>query len=254
MNIKESPIDTMNCFEEIREAAGDDPKLLKEILEVFIKSSRNDLNRLYNALNDRDASECRKVSHKLRSTYGYFSKSGVQEVMASIEENMSSDKNFHNMELVLSQLYPLLKKIDEDVDHFLYHQEVQLSKNILIIEDDELIAKVLRSKLENENYAVDHAANGLDGLDLMTQRKYEVVITDVNMPFVSGLEVVNFVKNKLVYNTKLVVVSASKINSEIENAMDMSVDRFLSKPLNPKDVFELINELTENNETLKKAA
>jgi two-component system response regulator (stage 0 sporulation protein F) len=79
---------------------------------------------------------------------------------------------------------------------------------ILIIDDDDLIRVLLRSALEETGYEVAEAANGLQGLELYRQRPTDLVITDIIMPEMNGLDLLLALTREFL-NAKVIAISGA---------------------------------------------
>jgi DNA-binding response OmpR family regulator len=102
---------------------------------------------------------------------------------------------------------------------------------ILIAEDEPLMRKTLSMKLQKEGYIVISCADGRDALQKLEEQKPDMVITDIMLPYASGLEIISFVKNK---NSSLpvIVLSALGLEKTVENAFDLGADDYVTKPFN----------------------
>jgi two-component system response regulator (stage 0 sporulation protein F) len=80
---------------------------------------------------------------------------------------------------------------------------------ILIIDDEEIIRVLLRSALEEAGYEVAEAANGLQGLELYRQRPMDLVITDIVMPEMNGLDLLLALTREFL-NTKVIAISGAE--------------------------------------------
>ena len=100
---------------------------------------------------------------------------------------------------------------------------------ILIIDDEKAIRNTLKEILEFENYTVDQAEDGPAGLDLLIQQKYDVVLCDIKMPKMDGLEVLSRAQG-IAPDTAFIMVSAhGNIETAVEATKKGAYD-FLSKP------------------------
>jgi len=128
---------------------------------------------------------------------------------------------------------------------------------ILIIDDERSIRSTLKEILEYENYAVDEAENGEIGLDLLSKTKYDVVLCDIKMPKMDGIEVLNRAM-ETTPDTPFIMVSA---HGTIETAVDATKKGaydFLQKPpdlnrllITVRNAIDKVNLVTETK-TLKK--
>lgn len=95
--------------------------------------------------------------------------------------------------------------------------------NILVIEDDEEIQETLQVVLELDGAQVKTASNGQEAIELLKKEKFELIITDIIMPIMTGYDVIRFVKeNRL--NVPIIVISQHDIAGK----------------LNTNDIFELM--------------
>jgi len=101
---------------------------------------------------------------------------------------------------------------------------------ILIIDDDDLIRVLLRSALEERGYEVAEAANGRQGLELYRQRPTDLVITDILMPEMNGLDLI-LELTRAFLNVKVIAISGAP---DTENTLDaaklLGVRHTLHKP------------------------
>lgn len=100
---------------------------------------------------------------------------------------------------------------------------------ILVIEDDETILSMMVKHLKYEGYKVISAGNGLDGLKLLESKKYDLLVTDIVMPYVSGLGVVTVSKEK---HPQIPVIAMTGYGVEpMEAASEKKADLVLAKPV-----------------------
>jgi two-component system KDP operon response regulator KdpE len=100
--------------------------------------------------------------------------------------------------------------------------------NVILIEDDHQILRFVSSALENENFQVFCAETGKQGLIEISTRKPDVVILDLGLPDIDGLEVIRETRNWS--NIPIIVLSARTQEAEKVAALDAGADDFLSKP------------------------
>ncbi len=105
------------------------------------------------------------------------------------------------------------------------------SKKILLIEDDPTTLLILNSVLESEGFVVQQARNGLQGIDLYNENVPDLVITDLNMPEASGLDVIIHIRLNLKKRTPIVVLSAIGQEKMVMRAFELGATDFQNKPL-----------------------
>jgi two-component system KDP operon response regulator KdpE len=100
--------------------------------------------------------------------------------------------------------------------------------SVLIVEDDPQIQRFLTAALESHDYDPVCADNGADGLRLATTRQPDVVIVDLGLPDMSGLEVIKRLREW--FQKPIIVLSARSQESDKVGALDIGADDYLTKP------------------------
>ncbi len=90
-------------------------------------------------------------------------------------------------------------------------KKMQTSKSILVVDDDLLTRKMLRTFIENGGYSADSAGDGTDALALLESgRGYDLVISDINMPRMDGLTLLREIKKEMP-ETRVILVTAGSV-------------------------------------------
>lgn len=118
-------------------------------------------------------------------------------------------------------------------------------KRILLIEDEEVFVEIFGKKLEAEGYEVSSALNGAWGIKTALEQKFDLIILDMVMPAMSGLEVVEKLKaNEETKNTPIVVFSASVDADTQKQVEGMGITAFFLKTqLTPSDLVKKIDKI-----------
>ena len=102
------------------------------------------------------------------------------------------------------------------------------SKTLFIIEDDEQVLSMMRSYFEYLGYKIITASNGMEGLKMVSSEKYDLVITDIVMPYVSGVGIITVIKEKI---PKIPVIAITAYGKNPERlAAEKQADVVLRKP------------------------
>ncbi len=105
------------------------------------------------------------------------------------------------------------------------------SKNVLIIDDDPVISDLLTTFLETQNFQVSSLSDSSKCLDVLLAKSYDIVILDLQMPIVSGSEVLKKIRiNPQISNLKVVISSANEDMKDITERSGYSADLYLQKP------------------------
>lgn len=116
------------------------------------------------------------------------------------------------------------------------------SKRILVVEDEEISRTALSKILTREGFEVASAANGLEALDFLRRNKFEVIITDMIMPEMSGMTFLREV-NKNYPGTSVIMITAyGEVESYIE-AMNLGVFEYINKPFKIDELKKIIYKL-----------
>ncbi|MEJ6982317.1 response regulator [Pedobacter sp. P351] len=122
---------------------------------------------------------------------------------------------------------------------------------VLVIEDDELMIKALEFRLKKDGYDVYLARDGAEGIEMLSKTLYDLVITDIMMPFVSGLEVVSHIKNNpVIKNTPVIVLSSIGLERVLLEAFELGGDDFIIKPFNLSELVSRVRKFVSPTEAL----
>lgn len=105
--------------------------------------------------------------------------------------------------------------------------------NILIIDDNEQITKMLTTFLELKNHNCTVTNEGKQGLTLIQEEKFDVVLLDLAMPEFDGYAVINALESKdMLKNSKIIVFTASTISQkELDKLVSRGVNSYILKPI-----------------------
>ncbi|WP_281635438.1 response regulator transcription factor [Flavobacterium marginilacus] len=114
---------------------------------------------------------------------------------------------------------------------------------ILIAEDDALMVKILEFILRKEGYEVASCKDGLTAIKMIPIFVPDLIITDIVMPYRSGLEIINHSKENFKNIPVIVVSSLGEEESTVIKAFNLGADDFVSKPFNPNELLVRIKRL-----------
>ena len=115
---------------------------------------------------------------------------------------------------------------------------------ILVAEDDLPVAGFLRKSLEAEQYAVDTAADGAEAKYMAESYDYDLVILDVNLPKMTGFEVLDTLKkNPATENIPVIMLTARTQDQDVLRGWQAGVECYLTKPFNPIELVTFIKRI-----------
>ena len=108
--------------------------------------------------------------------------------------------------------------------------------NVLVVDDSATTRAMIISAIEVlEDTRVVEANNGFDALRLLPLMPFDLIITDINMPDISGLELINFLKKNPEHkNIPLIVLSTEKSEKDKERGLVLGASEYLVKPFDPE--------------------
>ena len=116
-------------------------------------------------------------------------------------------------------------------------------KKIVLAEDNSTLSLLLKFRLEREGYELLIAEDGKIAIELIEQNNPELILTDIMMPFISGLEVISHVRNKLNYQTPIIVFSAAGQEEMVLKAFNLGANDFMGKPFSPNELVMRVKRL-----------
>jgi len=121
-------------------------------------------------------------------------------------------------------------------------------QRILIVEDSPTMRSLLGSALEDLGapLKITEAANGFEALRELPRERYDLIVTDINMPDINGLELVSFVKSNEAYrDIPLVIISTEGSERDREKGLGLGADAYLVKPFEPEAIRDVARELLD---------
>lgn len=123
---------------------------------------------------------------------------------------------------------------------------------ILIVEDDKDIANLLKINLENNDYLTHIVYNGKDAVDYFNTSNADLVILDIMLPEVNGLDIIKVIRyEKGLKALPIIVVSAKTDESDIVTALELGADDYLPKPFSSKILLVKVKALLKKQDELK---
>lgn len=123
---------------------------------------------------------------------------------------------------------------------------------ILIVEDEEKIARFVALELEHEGYQVEHAANGRTAVDLALERDYDLILLDVLLPQLNGMEVLRRVRKHK--DVPVIMVTARDAVMDKVAGLDAGADDYLTKPFAIEELFARIRVALKRSEAVRTAS
>jgi len=117
-----------------------------------------------------------------------------------------------------------------------------MGRPILIAEDSAVTRAFLVSTLADmDDFEIIEASTGFEALKQLPRRKFSLIITDINMPDINGLELINFVKTNVNYRSiPLIVVTTEGAEHDRKKGLALGADEYLVKPIDPEQLQAIV--------------
>ena len=122
-------------------------------------------------------------------------------------------------------------------------------KTILVVDDDEIMRSGLKRVLQGEGYNVLLAQDGLELSKVLESTKLDMVLLDINLPWVDGFELCGIIKaHKSLKEVPLVLVSARNDQDDLEHGFKMGANDYVVKPFEVDHIINVINKSFKDSE------
>jgi two-component system response regulator VicR len=117
---------------------------------------------------------------------------------------------------------------------------------ILVAEDDALMLKMLEFRLKKDGHEVIVSHDGREAMEKIDELMPDLVITDIMMPYLSGLEIVGAVKNRYTGSIPVIIISGMGQESVVLEAFQLGADDFITKPFSPNELSVRVKRFEKN--------
>ena len=122
-----------------------------------------------------------------------------------------------------------------------------MSFNILIVDDSKAIRSVMRKIVTISGYQINQcweAGDGKEAIDILSQHRVDFIITDVNMPYLTGMALLDLVKkNETLKDIPVIMVTAAGSSQQREEALQRGASGFIQKPFLPEEIRQILHEV-----------
>ena len=117
--------------------------------------------------------------------------------------------------------------------------------NVLIVEDSPTMRQLIAFALKRiRGVRIVEANDGVDGLKKLSSERFDLILTDINMPIMDGLKLVSLVRNDANYKTiPIVVITTEGAQEDRERALALRANDYITKPIQPTKILEVARNL-----------
>ncbi len=120
------------------------------------------------------------------------------------------------------------------------------TKKVLVAEDSSVIQNLTKKILEFQNYQITSVKNGKEVLDVLEKEYFDVILMDINMPVMDGMECsrkIRALQDKEKSSIPIVAITGNAPNYSVEDFKKAGIDRYLQKPLNFDELVDTVKSL-----------
>jgi DNA-binding response OmpR family regulator/HPt (histidine-containing phosphotransfer) domain-containing protein len=209
-------------------------------IESILESSPTWIQSFQEAIKRKDFSEIHRQAHSIKAVALSVGNYEIGNLTRKVEA-FCREKNFqeilHLGPIFLSEYSAFLFNLEVSMENLrTQNQEPKKEKNlgkILVIDDDLHFGKGLQTLLGNQGYNVNFETNPSLAAEMVEKEKYDLMLLDIIMPNISGLEVLKEIRMKYHYlQFPVIMISMFDDNQDIVQALDLGANDFISKPIN----------------------
>lgn len=131
------------------------------------------------------------------------------------------------------------------------YQNINMSKKILVVEDEIELLDFYDKMLTAEDYTVYKSETGKKAIDIFDKEDPKIIIMDIKLPDISGIEVTRYIKEK---SPDAIIIAVSAYGEKLKEAVNAGAYTLVQKPFLQKELISLIKNLTQSSETIKDEA
>jgi len=178
----------------------------------------------------------------------------VQKLVEVFDGNLELDSQvdkgstFH-VDLFLLNSVTQSNTTEIDKKRLSLSKEQRAAMRVILAEDNPINQVFATSALNRLGINVEIAVNGKEVIDMLRKKEYDLILMDVQMPEMDGLEATRYIREYLTgpnKDVKIIAVTAAVMKREIDNCFAAGVNQYLSKPFNPDDLMDKITALMAN--------
>lgn len=125
------------------------------------------------------------------------------------------------------------------------------SKKVLIVDDNDLNRRLFEN-LIGQFYSYESAENGIQALKKLENEKFDLILMDIQMPQMDGITALKRIKQGKLSDSPVVAITAFADEGDRDSFLKMGFDEFMTKPIRPKNFFDVINRTLENKSETEK--
>jgi PAS domain S-box-containing protein len=121
---------------------------------------------------------------------------------------------------------------------------------ILIVEDNEINRLVAKNTFKRHNCTLEEAANGIEAIEKLRSKEFDIILMDIQMPEMDGLEATQIIRNELKFQTPIIALTANAFKTEIEKFKAIGMNDYVTKPFEENTLLKIISKYVNKSSSL----
>lgn len=114
---------------------------------------------------------------------------------------------------------------------------------VLVCEDEKINQKLFKRLLAKQGHEVEIAENGIEAIEILKNRNFDLILMDIQMPLMDGLSTLSVIRNELKLSTPVIAVTAYALKGDRERFLSAGMNEYISKPINIREFYEKIERI-----------
>jgi CheY-like chemotaxis protein len=236
------------ALKQLNSTFDQNPEKTREIIDQFVKETPPLLISLREKLSAQRWDDAATIAHKIKSRYGYFGFDEITQELSGWEEGFRNNKTIESATLKLDRIDKITTQMISELRLGLAenppmpNHSVALpfsKKCVLVAEDDDINAMVMELFITELGVEAIRANDGFEAISKTIEKKPDLILMDVHMPYCSGLDAIRGIRSKGI-KTTIVSLSASSHLNERDESLQAGGDDFLMKPANRNSIEQML--------------
>lgn len=215
------------------------------ITDTGIGMSEDYVRNIFKKFNQEDGS----VSRKYGGTGLGMAITKELIILMQGEIEIKSEKNVGTEISIILNINKNKEKITQENKQKKKNISIEGIK-VLLVEDNELNQLVAVNSLKHFGCEVTKADNGKIALDILSEQSFDIILMDIQMPELDGIEATKILRNKFSLTTPVIALTANAFKSEIEHCISVGMNGYITKPFNEEDLLNIIYKNTRDKNYL----
>ncbi|MBE0649071.1 MAG: response regulator [Bacteroidales bacterium] len=219
----------------LKEFTRDNEGMLTQLIRYFITNTPLVLEEMDNAFTSSNWDEMARITHKFISEVSFLGIKLLENRISDLEALAIKNADPGQVEPVIQEINLICHQVIHQLNRDFPAKESGKTR-ILLCEDDFMLSKTIEYKLKLDGYEVLTAENGKDGISILTSERIDLIVTDMLMPYMSGLELIVHVREKLKLSVPILVLSRVGLEKTVIEAFELGADDYIVKPFSPMEL------------------